>query len=269
MKTMMIVALLALLALAGCNDKKSSEETGDKDRDSEKSSDKKKASKKKKGGKTVTASTKPKSFPKLKCGDDWPKTEQDGKVFACVVLEDTPIADFKCAKMGRVELHPDGALKSCKLTKDRSLSGVPCKKDRSASFFPTGELRECAVQKDSHTISGVTCRYRVDMHKNGELRRCQIDAKATLGDYTAPAESWVTLFPSGKVERIEFAKGSSLAFKDFKCVQTYHYESGAVKICSVAEKMKYKGKVLPLNTSVCFDEKGTQVDDIDAVCLKL
>jgi antitoxin component YwqK of YwqJK toxin-antitoxin module len=95
------------------------------------------------------------------------------------------------------------------------------------------------------------------LYEDGKLKRGVVAAAKTFGDVEVREGDWITLYPSGALNRLELS-GGPRALKGYPCKgsENYFHENGQLKKCTLGELLKRGGEELQPGTLLCFDESG-------------
>ena len=164
-------------------------------------------------------------------------------------------ADPSC-KEGSQLLYPDGRLKECLLAADWVYGPYTCRVNWSVVLHPDGKLKECKIAGTA-TFDGLVVKESLALYEDGKLKRGVVAAAKTFGDVEVREGDWITLYPSGALNRLELS-GGPRALKGYPCKgsENYFHENGQLKKCTLGELLKRGGEELQPGTLLCFDESG-------------
>lgn len=164
-------------------------------------------------------------------------------------------ADPVC-KDGSRRDHPDGRLKECLLAQDWVTGPYTCRVNWTLVLHPNGALKECRISGTA-TFDGLTVKDSLALYEDGKFKRGIVAAAKTFGDVEAREGDWITLYPSGALNRLELSAGPR-SLKGYPCKgsENYFHENGKLKKCTLGEPYRQGEKELPPGTLLCFDESG-------------
>ncbi len=159
-------------------------------------------------------------------------------------------------KEGSKQLRPDGKLKECTLAQDWVNGPYTCRTNWGVVFHENGKLKECKISGTAD-FSGLLVKDSLTLYDDGKFRRGIVAAAKAFGDVEAREGDWITLFPSGALNRLELTAGPR-ALKGYPCKgsENYFHENGQLKKCTLGQPFKVGEKELPPDTLLCFDESG-------------
>jgi hypothetical protein len=186
------------------------------------------------------------------------REEKDGHVVRCVLSEPIVLHGFPVA--GSIEFNGKGSLLAFVLHEAHVVDGVRCRAGSAVQRFQSGKLKECSPD-GTQRVDGIACSRTVALHLDGKLRRCELAEPRAFGGAQLPERAWITLFPSGKLERFE-AYGDAIEVQGLRCRGSFNYlfENGKLKKCTLAAEAKLGDKTYPTGATVCFDETGKTID---------
>lgn len=164
-------------------------------------------------------------------------------------------ADPVCKDGSRTD-HPDGKLKECLLAQDWVNGPITCRVNWSLVLHPGGGLKECKIAGTA-TFDGLVVKDSLALYEDGKFRRGVVGAAKSFGDVGAREGDWITLYPSGALNRLELS-GGPRTIQGYPCKgsETYFHENGKLKKCTLGEPFKQGEKEIPADTILCFDENG-------------
>ena len=164
-------------------------------------------------------------------------------------------ADPVC-KEGSKSQYPDGKLKECALAQDWAAGPATCRMNWTLVLHPNGGLKECKIAGTA-TFDGLVVKDSLTLYEDGKFRRGVVGAAKSFGDVEAREGDWITLFPSGALNRLELTSGPRV-LKGYPCKgsENYFHENGQLRKCTLGEAYKQGEKELPPDTLLCFDDSG-------------
>jgi len=152
--------------------------------------------------------------------------------------------------------HPDGKLKECLLAQDWVAGPYTCRVNWSLVLHPNGGLKECKIAGKA-TFDGLAVKESLALYEDGKLKRGIVAAAKTFGDVEAREGDWITLFPSGALNRLELSAGPR-TIQGYPCKgsENYFHENGKLKKLTLGEAFQQGEKEIPAGTLLCFDETG-------------
>lgn len=186
------------------------------------------------------------------------REEKDGHLVKCSLSERIVLQDFPV--VGDIEFNAKGSLLTFTLHEAHAIDGVRCRAGSAVRRFQSGKLKECSPD-GVQPVDGIACSRTIALHLDGKLRRCELAEAHSFGDIQLPGRAWITLFPSGELERFE-AYGAAVEVQGIRCRGSFNYlfENGKLKKCMLADEATLGAKTFPAGTTVCFDDAGKTVD---------
>lgn len=159
-------------------------------------------------------------------------------------------------KEGSRRDYPDGKLKECLLAQDWVSGPYTCRVNWSLVLYPGGALKECKIAGTA-TFDGLVVKDSLALYEDGKFKRGILAAAKTFGDVEGREGDWVTLYPTGALNRLELSAGPR-TIQGYPCKgsENYFHENGKLKKCTLGEVFKQGEKELPAGTLLCFDESG-------------
>ena len=167
-----------------------------------------------------------------------------------------PVQTEPVCKEGSKQLRPDGKLKDCALAQDWVYGAYTCRVNWTVAFHENGKLKECKISGTAD-FSGLLVKDSLTLYEDGKFRRGIVAAAKSFGDVEAREGDWITLYPSGALNRLELSAGPR-TLKGYPCKgsENYFHENGQLRKCTLGQPFKVGEKELPPDTLLCFDDSG-------------